>query len=256
MKMLDPLEVEIMDLDLKPLRDQAAGAVSAMLDVPVVIALGTELPNSFRSGAVGLSDKSLDVAVKPYLDFDGRRAAVIVDDLVLLQNFAPRPFHTAIRGEFLGTACHEFGHVVSENWIPSPSDPGEMSTGVTARVEKFASVGLGSDNEARREAWFQHDAPWVRSYLHLCQRLGRALGLPCIPSFSPCYGLSSAWKYQSALGDEPQRMGHIPLTELHATPPPEAFITLWKSDVRAWFDTVSSPTDAHFTMLKIGMHLF
>jgi hypothetical protein len=256
MKMLDPLEVEIMDLDLKPLRDQAAGAVSAMLDVPVVIALGTELPNSFRSGAVGLSDKSLDVAVKPYLDFDGRRAAVIVDDLVLLQNFAPRPFHTAIRGEFLGTVAHEVGHIVREAWIPSPSDPEDIPARVTARVERFASVGLAPDNEARREAWFHHDAPWIRSYLHVSHRLERALRLPCIPSFHPCYGLSSARKYESALGDEPRRLGHIPLAEISGIRPPEAFIELWKSDVRAWFLSIANPTDADIAMLKIGMKMF
>jgi hypothetical protein len=227
-----------------------------MIGTPVIVALGSELPNSFRSGALGLSGKSIDLAVKPYIDFDGRAVAVVVDDLVLMSAFAVRPFPSAIRATFLETVAHEVGHIVREAWIPSLSDPEDIPARVTARVERFASVGLAPDNKARREAWFHHDAPWIRSYLHVSHRLERALGLPCVPSFSPCYGLSSAWKYESAFGDEPQRLGHIPSPEIHATPPPEAFVQLWKADVRRWFFSIEQPTDADFAMLKIGMHLF
>jgi hypothetical protein len=51
-------------------------------------------------------------------------------------------------------------------------------------------------------------------------------------------------------------LGHIPLAEISGIRPPEAFIELWKSDVRAWFLSIANPTDADIAMLKIGMKMF
>ncbi|MGE3780519.1 MAG: hypothetical protein AB7F89_25240, partial [Pirellulaceae bacterium] len=48
------------------------------------------------------------------------------------------------------------------------------------------------------------------------------------------YGLSSTFRYATALGDEPERMAGCDFETIRHTTPPAEFTDLWWADVERW----------------------
>jgi hypothetical protein len=87
-----------------------------------------------------------------------------------------------------------------------------------------------------------HGASFIRIALHLRHR-ARERGVLILANdlcSGPQYGLSPASAYRAALGDEPTLLAHLTLHEIAATEPPEAFTTLWASDVAAHQSSIGS----------------
>lgn len=243
-----------MTVSLPDLRDRASTALQQLIpEVPgIVIALTSELPESHRGAGIAYTGKDLDVAIRAYSGFEGRAVALVVNDQVILENQTAHAIArnlaaataSMLRGAFLEAVAHEVGHIITNGWVPSADDPEPPSPTVTARVEKLCEGGPDRRSDSEEIApWINHNGRWVRMYLQLSHRL-RAVGFSITPQLDDFHGLSPAWKYATALGDEPIQLVDVPLPEIGNIAPPEPFRELWKSDVRRWWTNLSHPTEA------------
>ena len=252
------------------LPDLRGGAVKALREIlpgapGIVVALASELPKSHRGAGVGYCGKDLDVAIRPHIGFKGRAAAMVIEDAVLLENQQAHaiargldsPTPAMLRGAFLETVAHEIGHIITNRWIPSPDDPEPAAPTITLRVEKLCEAGPDTRTGADLIVpWANHCGRWMRVYFHVCHRLAAVLNMPICPSTDPFHRVSSARKYQLALGDEPAALAGVALGEIGGIGPPESFIKQWQTDVSNWWMGLSHPTDENTAMLFAWRNLF
>ena len=229
----------------------------------VYIGLVSELPSTFRcNGAMAFSGKDLDVALRPHLPGRrGRGVAVVVDDLELADYVSEicrarpaAPRKTLLRAEFATLVCHELAHVIGESWIPSPGEPPPAETIRRAEILAWCLLGAPPRDPV---PWAEHSASFFRLLLHVAYRLRTVLRWSFVPQADhELYGLSPLWRYEGALGDEPDRLGHLPLTAISDNPPPAAFARSWAADLKRWFAAIDSATDFQVTALLCGLRLF
>jgi len=160
------------------------------------------------------------------------------------------------RRELLRAAVHELAHIVSR-----PLLPGELDDNLPRAEEKIkclrACCSLTTPPAIETPCpWENHSADFIRIAQHAGHRMQSAVGffLPREWVNTRDYGLDSGeWKYQTALGNEPERLAVVPLSEIVHIPPPVQFIELWRSDCRAWFQSLHSPTAEQSAALVRGL---
>ena len=254
---------------LKTLRDELRRAAEGILpEAAVYLCLSSELPSELRKrGSLAFSGKNLDIAVKTHLpEWRGRGVAIVVDDTEFVDYlgewFAARPMankERLLRAEFATIVAHELSHVVSEKWIPAPGEPPPVETREIQRREEvsaWAAVALPA-RDANPWPWCGHGAPFLRLLFHVAYRLRREMRWSFDVRFDhELYRLSPSRRYQSAIGDEPERLAHLPLTAIDDTPPPERFRELWQGDLRKWWLELSPPTEFQTTIMLRALEPF
>lgn len=245
-------------------------AAAEMLGGRVYVALASRLPEPWRSvgrRCLGLSGNALDLALQPYLQWQGRGPAILVGDEAISEYVAalaggrPGANHgRLLRPEIAGVIAHELGHIVEQQWT-FDALPGAAAAFVAAASSAWAEA----DHPPAVETpvpWQDHGGPWLRLALHAAYRLAQPLGLHSPPSIeTQPYGLSAGWRYAAALDDEPDRLAGLALAglalaDVAETSPPEAFRRLWQADVRRWFAALPDPSEAQVTALIAGLSVF
>ena len=250
---------------LRELRDRAERAISTMLGVPTYVAFGCELPPKLRPGHYfAYTRLGIGIVVQPHLGPRNRGPgpAMVVDETFLGRHTRALAHGRFVRRRvlagqiFLGVVAHEVAHVTETGWTHELDSP-SASTAEIAEITTVALLAQPPVTSVERPIPFlNHDAGFVRLMLHVHTRLQTALGIRFEPCFDgDVYGMSSVGKYQSRLSDEPERLAHMPLTEIGDVQPPEAFAELWRADVRRWWNE-RRPSDANTDAMITALRLF
>ncbi len=204
--------------------------------LPLYILLQSEVtdvmgPENFSDG---YTTPNLDLNLRSVIGeaWQGRGPCMVVNDVSITDEH----FLEDVDVVAMSTVLHELAHILDR---PSPVDPQSLPS--EDRIE-FETLVIS--NAARHEhrplptPYFGHEDQFIRIALHLHYRAALA-GVESIPNLLCAgrrYGLSHAHRYIEAIGDEPADLLELPIAEISRSPPPEAFIALWQSDVRRYHE--------------------
>ncbi len=232
---------------------------------PIYVAFESEAPaDLICPDALAYCARHLDVALRDTIGdrWEGHGPAILINDRAAWRyvkqsgRMGRAFFHW--RFEIVATLIHELAHIALRPNLPTEldNDPDRA----VRMTQVLRSVVAEPDTPAISKPcpWAGHDGQFVRVAQHIGHRLRAALDFwqstDCL--HLDAYGLSAEWRYQSALGNEPERLAGVPLTELATIAPPEKFIDLWRSDVRAWWLALQSPSDLQSVAMMQGLELF
>ena len=235
---------------------------------PVYVLLSREVPRHFRpNGASGLTGRGLDLVLRASIGGRWRcRGAVILLNDIEIRGYS-REIHRAgpmrihARRETWKVVAHEIAHLALREILPSELDENPNPILTSAFADNLTEFCTTTPLAVEQPVpWIGHDGVFIRTLFHVAHRVRELAGewLPCNTWFSPFrYGLYGAeYKYASALGDEPERLVDVPLTEIANIPPPKKFTELWRGDVRTWFASIENPTDSQTAALICGLRMF
>lgn len=251
-------------------RDQAADLIRSIVpelaDGPLYVVQSDAggLPSQYRNGFVGLHSPWLDVALSSWLrdrgEWRGRGPAVVVNapslrydaerDAGTDQAFADELF----QGRLTAVLVHELAHVVE-----GPIDRREFPELAAASRQATEAVRRWSaDNTPPAVPWQGHGGDWLRLLAHVHHRAERLLDrrLPTPWVCGDNYQLAPYLAYRTALADEPERLRGQTFETIRNTAPPEAFVDLWRNDVRRWFSSFTEPTAETTKAVVQGLRLF
>lgn len=206
-------------------------------DTPLYLVRQSSLPDGHFAGEhhYAFTTPSLDLYLRDYLPaYRGRGPCMLLNDLAMAEDWDGDNLTYLV----LRSTLHELSHVLDRPALY------EDRTDVDPDKLLFESLVVAdcTKRPARGDlpAYHGHEAPFIRIAVHLCYRASLA-GVHLAPT-AICgglrYGLSHASDYQEALGDEPVLYRGMLFRDLEATEPPQAFRTLWATDVVAYHDRV------------------
>ncbi|BBO34732.1 hypothetical protein [Lacipirellula parvula] len=143
----------------------------------------------------------------------------------------PTDDSAASRGIFI----HELAHIPGD--LEQPAETPITADRRFRQDAEFAYLAL-TPIITDEPPWAGHDAAFIRRALHLHHRAvghGWALGVRDLSIAGLRYGLSSAFDYWLAIGDEPLRCESMLLAEIEQLPPPADFASLWERDQAAYY---------------------
>ena len=217
-----------------------AVAFRDLAGVPLYIVSQSSLPAEAGSGdhCYGYTTPSLDLYLRPHLpNWRGRGPCMVINDLALAEDFDADDLEYVIQCCVL----HELAHILDR-----PAQFADRTDADPLKLQFEALVVADSTGRPPRldlPAYFGHEASFVRIALHLCHRASRhgaAIG-PGAVCAGYRFGLSPAFRYQDALGDEPDRMADWLISDILAAQPPPAFSGLWTDDLAAYHDRFPLP---------------
>lgn len=195
------------------------------------------VPQSAVAETLGLADAcdgyttpSLDLYLRDAIGpaWRGRGPCLVVNDLVLTAD-VPED----LEPYFLATAIHELAHILERPCLFRDRPQAEPNR-LTFEALVLARIVTETLPEAAQAAEIlSHGDRFIRAALHLCHRaarVGEPIALPLVCA-GWRYGLSHAYAYRAALGDEPTRLADAAIRDVLATPPPEPFARLWVDDL-------------------------
>jgi len=236
----------------------------------VYVLLDSQLAPEFRpKGCFAFTSRGLDLVLRNAIGrrWSGRGAAFVLcpSEAAIHARLSHRLGSEAIRArrEAWKSAAHEVAHIVGRPLLPSDEVEGEevveFQTVVSDALASFCTNPPGSSVD-QAVPWLGHDGRFIRALFHVAHRVRRAAGewLPHGGWFSPrLYGVKSRdAEYEAALGDEPERLAAVPLTELSTIPAPEQFVRLWRADLQAWFCSLPTPSAEQTSVFVDAMRLF
>lgn len=232
----------------------------------VVDADSSGLPAEFMLyGCHGLYSPWFDVGLSSWLrdrgEWRGRGPAVLLNTGSLRREAADDAggdqalADELYPGRLLATFVHEVAHV-----LELPADRTEYVDLRAASREATAALRTYHVTDCEPSApWIGHDATWVRLLCHVVYRVETLTGLP-LPGPWLCdphrYRLSLFGNYQFTLADEPERLQDQTFETIKAGAPPAEFISLWRSDVLAWYRGLNEPGPEATKAVADGMALF
>lgn len=184
----------------------------------------------------------------------GRGPAILINDKRLYAT----AFHAATKHgasveladefakvQLLGTVLHEAAHILSSrDFTAAPIGVGPDA------LEAFDSFDddrpfTPNSGQAAIIPFNFHDATFIRCCVHLANRARRwGYKCPIDDMFAGArYGLSPAILYARALETETRAYPFGNIGEILKTRPPQAFVDLWRRDVREWWREIpTKPT--------------
>lgn len=204
---------------------------------PVYVVPVSALPEHFGlAGAChGYTTPSLDLYLQPTLGpgWRGRGAAAVINDIALANDWADaEDFELA----FLLVALHELAHVLERDQLYR-ARPDASPERLIHETLVLAQAVAEPEPAAPQTPPFQHHGDsFIRTCIHVSYRANH-LNVPARPSglcAGSRYGLSPAYQYGEALGDEPEQLAEAKFRDILARPLPDAFVQLWNQDVTDW----------------------
>ena len=233
----------------------------------IYVLFESEIPRDLVCiSAVAYCGRHLDLIFRSLLESQnrwvGRGAALVVGDRTLWKHAKYATSYNVAahwRRLLFHMAAHELSHIVLR-----PITENEKSTsGGFESLAAFVSTKTWCAKDqapaiADPVPWLGHDGPFLRTVQHVGFRMQQHVDfwLPLQWVDSTIYALSSETAYQRALGDEPQRLAGLPLSAVAEIQPPEAFVDLWRADLRKWFLDCKSPTEGQGNALFAGLKMF
>jgi hypothetical protein len=191
-------------------------------------------------GAFALTGPFLDLAVRPLVEWQGRGAAIVINDAAALRltrdwaAYLGRDFAEMFIAVANALVIHEAAHITSEGFYGrqdiAPPD------GALERFRETVTVAFNEPSDVPECAFDGHGHAFIRHLLHVAHRAsakGYRFHWPCVASLDS-YELSSLTRYGIELGDEPERMAGATFAELRAIPAPMRFANMWNLDCAAW----------------------
>jgi hypothetical protein len=147
-------------------------------------------------------------------------------------------------------------HVATSPIVVQDDAATELPPAFAARVELACKTEVPAAEIP--VPWHNHDAQCLRANLHIAERFrAECSDLEFTGWLHPeVYGLSRESRYSIALGEEPERLIGVPLSELSAIPPPQKFVDVWRDDVRHWFRALADPSDEQSGATLCGLKKF
>lgn len=202
-------------------------------EAPLYIVPQSSLPPDCGAGdhCYGYTTPSLDLYLADHIPgYRGRGPCVVVNDIALAEEISG----DALAYRTLTIILHELAHVLDRPALY------EDRTGVDPNRILFESLVVANATASPPRGdiplYYGHEVGFIRIALHLVHRAEQA-GFEVRPGAvcaGYCYGLSSAYRYQLALGDEPARCTGMTFREIITTKPPQAFSSLWCDDFIAY----------------------
>lgn len=211
---------------------------------PLYMVWLSELQTGFDGVTMcGFTIHSLDLIARPYIrNWQGRGPAFAVNDIALtvdansfLGYRASRPdearrwFDAAARE----IALHEVAHILDRGVERGEPPAPELMEAVRQAINGDVKATVSHEPPVHADPF--HGPRWMRAALHVTwrhnQRTGRVVSYESV--LTPWNsGLSPAWDYYAALGNEPERMADQTFGEILSSPLPAAFAELWESDIK------------------------
>ena len=249
----------------KPTLEKIAKAI--LPERPLYILRASKIPQEFRPvGTLALAGRHLDLTLQDYIPkWRGRRNLILLNDLEIgdythaMYHAGPRRIYK--RRETLMVLAHELSHVAARPILESEKDDNldpAFSKAVTASLVDFCKDTPSA--AAAPCSWAGHGGDFIRTLFHTAHRVRQVADewLPRTGWFDPKqYSLPSREdEYRAALGDEPERLADVPLTELSSIEPPASFAKLWRDGVQAWFNAIPNPSDSQASVWARGLTIF
>lgn len=217
-----------------------------------VVLMG-HLPESFGPGVRrlgGLTTPHLCNILQPELEQSGRWRGRGPGFILAPATIASSTKHNrratrkrAFVAAFFACVIHELAHATDTDCFdevfaeqPSPEHIAIERNAIAA----YAMTAKDCDSALRWHEW-----SFIRAAMHLTYRARKA-GADVYPGTvfeASVYGLSPAYEYASALGDEPERMADCNFAEIEEVSPPRAFADLWRRDLLKLLLPVTSRDD-------------
>lgn len=198
------------------------------------------MPTTLGATVRGYTHPHLDLALQERIEkqqmlggWRGRGPAIVVNDRLLSEE-SPSP--ADFRLAFHSVAIHELAHVVERiPVIPEVEPLPEVVELVQGMVDNEIYI-IPEKRKKPRPPFFLHDARFFRALLHLRYRAWCAgfVALVTVGHDFANHGLSDVLDYQTALGNEPFDLKDIPVSDVMALDPPQAFIDLFRRDCERW----------------------
>jgi len=249
----------------KPTLEKIAKAI--LPERALYILRASKIPEEFRPvGALALAGRHLDMTLRDYIKpWRGRRSLVLINDLVIgdyiKAAYRAGPKRIYKRRETMMVLVHEIVHVAARPVLTSEKD--EKLNPVFEKAVTESLTEFCADAQPAASApcsWAGHGGDFIRTLFHAAYRVRQVADewLPRTGWFDPKqYSLPSREdEYRAALGDEPERLADVPLTELSSIEPPASFAKLWRDDVQAWFNAIKNPSDLQASAWARGLTLF
>lgn len=169
----------------------------------------------------------------------GRGPCAVINDIGIVEDFAPEDHEYAI----IGIVLHELAHILDRPALfdeQDCDDPDRLLFDAMVLAE-------ASKHPFRSDVpmYFGHGPSFVRIAIHLAYRATQA-GFDIKPAgivATHRLGLSPTAAYEDALGDEPHRCLDSGFRELLATEPPTEFTQLWAADMHRYQVRFSKPQE-------------
>ena len=252
-------------------RDDIEAAAIAVTGVRVYVLWATELPPAdWRPGIAAICFRNNgDADYRTVIGDRWRGRGLVIgvclrtirtDALALRPHWPRVPIRRLFDRMLLSTFAHELAHVARDCNPPKPDDPlPEPSTKLADVLQVLAAAGadFSPGTMGGYVPFAAHDARFFRAACHVGHRLAETLDYQfLLELFSEGVGLSSSWHYSASLGDETERLAHLPLAEIDGIAPPDVFQHVWCSDIRRWYGGLDTPSNAQTEALISALRLF
>lgn len=230
---------------------------------PLYVLFESELPAKYRppSYVWGLHGPCLDLSLRGRLASEGRwrgrGPAVILNDLAIAKEASELAGDDAdlvaelYNARMVATVTHEAGHMLERplDLLPPPAEIEQeiQTTAEKALTRTAATTESEADAPSDLPHWAGHDSLFIRSLVHAHARAERIVGrIPGSLVFPHRrYQLSPLERYRHTLEREIASFdGCLSFCDLRTTRPPTAFVELWKSDLRCWWESTGDRTEA------------
>lgn len=202
-------------------------------NAPLYIVPQSQLPNfAYSNPCNGYTSRSLDLYLQGAIgaSWRGRGPCMVINDLRLAEDCHVDDFEYLA----LAIALHELAHILERPRLVTER------VGVTPAQIQFEALVIAEavvkDPPPEQPAYQGHESSFIRLALHLCHRAaerGVQIAPPIVCGGWP-YGLSPAFRYVEALGDEAARLADLSFRDILAISPPQDFAQLWVDDVFAY----------------------
>jgi len=234
----------------------------------IYVVSASSVPERYRPrGTFGITGRGLDLIFRQEIGerWVGRGAVILLNPSEAVSYAKLLIGNPAINARRIlwRTAAHEASHIADRPILPSEEKDEDLQPKAddisSALLAEFCAV---ESPLAVLEpvAWHDHDARFFRLLFHVAHRIMPFVDVHlCRYDWADTlqYALpSSDYKYRAALGDEPERLADVPLTEISSIPPPTAFTNVWANDLRYWFGSIENPTDYQTAALVRGLNLY
>ena len=160
----------------------------------------------------------------------GRGPCAVINDIGIVEDFAPEDHEYAI----IGIVLHELAHILDRPALFDEQDCDDPD-----RLQFDALVLTDASkrpSRSDRPLYFGHGPNFLRIAVHLAYRATHA-GFDIKPAgivATHRLGLSPTAAYENALGDEPHRCLDLGFRALLATEPSTEFTQLWAADMHRY----------------------
>lgn len=230
--------------DLRILRDRLESEFESMLAPDLAangasrvhVVLASETTFGLSGEFLGLTGAYIHERLRPFVkNGDGPAPAMLIADELIFSNCSDNL--GLAEDKFAAICVHELAHIVCvDDLYGRRHERSDLFAEVLSATFAASVADPAAFDPTPKSQRPDHGTDWLRACCHITHRMqkrGWPVFLPMVIN-ADFYGISSTASYSRALGDEPERLFEMPITEINNIDAPTAFLDLWNCDLAEW----------------------